>query len=47
MTHRSKDGTQIFCTSCWVPKIVPLEFCTTTVRLAEVKRRKSLQARRV
>lgn len=46
MTHRSKDGTQIFCTNCWVPKVVPLEYLGSNQRLRVKNDRIKLQTER-
>ena len=46
MTYRSKDGRQVFCELCWVPKPVPLTHLSTTARMDEVKRLKTLAAQR-
>lgn len=46
MNRRSKDGTQIFCDICWVPKPIPLTHCSTHTKLEEVKRLKALAAQR-
>jgi hypothetical protein len=42
MTRRSKDGRQIFCDNCFVPKPVPLTHLPTHAKLDEVKRLKRL-----
>lgn len=46
MTHRSKDGRQIYCEICWVPKVVPLTHLSTSAKLEEMKRLKALAAQR-
>lgn len=46
MTRRSKDGRQIICERCWIPKPVPLTYLTPTARMDEVKRLKTLAAQR-
>ena len=46
MTRRSKDGRQVYCDLCWVPKPVPLTHLDTSVRMDEVRRLKTLAAQR-
>jgi hypothetical protein len=45
MTHRSKDGTQIFCTNCWVPKPVPHKFLSNNARAFERERLRNVAER--
>lgn len=42
MNIRSKDGLQIYCPICWVPKPVPSEYLSTSTRVKETERRSSL-----
>lgn len=46
MTRRSRDGRQIICDICWVPKPVPLTELPLSAKLMEVKRLKALAAQR-
>lgn len=46
MSRRSKDGLQIFCDVCWVPKPVPYQFLSTSTRIMESRRRKTLTNQR-
>lgn len=43
MDYRSRDGLQVFCTNCWVPKPVPLEYLGSNARLDRVNELKTLQ----
>lgn len=46
MTHRSKDGSLVYCTHCWVPKPVPLEYLGSNARLQIREGLKKLQLER-
>ncbi len=46
MTYRSKDGLQVFCELCWVPKPVPYTHLSTSARMMESKRLKTLTNQR-
>lgn len=46
MNYRSKDGLQVYCVICWVPVPVPLAYLSTSTKLDETKRLKTLAAQR-
>lgn len=42
MDVRSKDGTQVYCPNCWMPKPVPLEFLSNNARFQRIAELKTI-----